>query len=399
MITIDDMAAQLAAVRPDARASYLARLEIAAADLTPDDDVDLSPAARLIRATDDGYRVVARSYANIDPVLTDWLWEERIPRSGLSLFVGTEGLGKTAIGVKFAADLTNGSLPGCFDGQPVNVAFLTPEDNAGATIRKRLDAAGADVSRVFDIQLKKDAQARGLSLPDDTARLVDALVHQDVRYVFIDPLASILDPKLNSWQDTAVRSALEPLVLAAEEHDITIVGTLHTNKKASTNARERGMGSAGWRQIARATFVVGLDPDDAAGAEGSGRCIGHDKHNLGPWTRTYRFALETVKVPVAGTMQDTVRAVLGEACDVTVSQMLAAEQGFEEPKADAKGKAEVWLTKQLADGTVASVALKAAADRDAISWRTVERAKADLGVKTTKTANGWVWSMPATLEP
>jgi hypothetical protein len=402
--TLDDVAAALAAVPPAERPAWVAKVELAAADLTPDDavnDADLTPAARIARASDDGYRIVSRSYADIAPVLTDWLWDGRIPRRALSLFVGTEGLGKTAMGIQFVARLTTGTLPGCFEGTPVNVALLTPEDDAAATIRTRLEAAGADLSRVFDYQLKNDEHAKGVSLPGDTAKLVDGFIRDDVRFAFVDPLASILDPSLNSWQDTDVRRALEPLVLACTEHDVTIVGTLHTNKKASTNARDRGMGSAGWRQIARASFWIGLDPDDPAGAEGSSRCIGHDKHNLGPWTRTHRFVLETVSVAVQGTRQDTVRAVLGDECDVTVPQMLAAEQGFEDPKAGAMGAAETWLTKQLADGPVAVTSLNAAADRDAVKWRTVERAKSDLGVKASKTGNGWVWTLKASggLEP
>lgn len=350
------------------------------------------------RPDDDGFRIFARSYAEIEPTLTDWVWEDRIPRGGLSLFVGTEGLGKTAVGLAFVADLTRGRLPGCFEGEPVNVAMLTPEDNAGATIRKRLDAANADVGRVYDFALRKDEHARGLSLPGDTHLLVNELRRLDVRFVFVDPMASILDPRINTWSDTDIRAALEPLVAACEEHDITVVGTLHTNKKASTNARERGMGSAGWRQLARATFVIGLDPDDPNGADGSARCIGHDKHNLGPWTRTFRFALETVGVPVAGTVQQVVRAVLGEACDVTTDQMLAAEQGFREPEATAEGSAKVWLTSQLEKGPVAMQNLRVAAERDGKAWRTVERAKKDLGVESKKTPNGWVWTMSGGLE-
>jgi hypothetical protein len=313
--------------------------------------------------------------------------------------MGTEGLGKTAIAIHFAAALTNGTLPGCFEGKPVNVAFLTPEDNAGATIRKRLDAAGADVSRVRDYQLRENDTADGISLPGDTQVLLDAFVDDEIRFAFVDPLVSILDPRLNSWQDTTVRTAFEQLIVGCEERDVTIVGTLHTNKKATTNARERAMGSAGWRIIARAMFIVGLDPEDPKGAEGSSRCIGHDKHNLGPWTRTFRFALETVKVAVQDTYQDTVRAVLGEACDVTVQQMLAAEQGFENPAAGAKGSAQLWLTAQLADGPVAAKALEAAAARDGYKWRTIERAKVELGIQSVREAAGWVWKSPDGLEP
>jgi len=70
------------------------------------------------------------------------------------------------------------------------------------------------------------------------------------------------------------------------EHAADLIpGTLHTNKTNSNDPRQRGVGSVGWRQVARA---VGLDPGDLTGDKGRTRCIAHDKHNLGPWTPTLR---------------------------------------------------------------------------------------------------------------
>lgn len=113
----------------------------------------------------DGFAAILTPYSAIDAKLTRWAWQDRIPMGALALLTGSEGLGKTALGLALVAQLTRGELPGDLHGTPVKVALLTPEDDAGATIRKRLDAAGADVSRVFDMQMKKDTTARGFCLP------------------------------------------------------------------------------------------------------------------------------------------------------------------------------------------------------------------------------------------
>jgi putative DNA primase/helicase len=336
---------------------------------------------------------VATCYAKIDPKLTEWAVARRIPRAALTLIVGTEGLGKTAYELDLAARATRGELTGVFRGQPVNVALLTPEDDPSRTVRPRLDAAGADAARVFDVKMRKDKFDAGVSLPDDTAAIAQTLIDHDIRIMFSDPLAAMLDPKRNSWKDTDVRSALEPLIAVCAEHDITWIGTLHTNKTNSTDARQRGMGTVGWRQIARASFLIGLDPDDPTGDQGSSRCIAHDKHNLGPWTPTQRFKLDSVDLRIDGVAQSMVRAVLGEECEVTKGEMLAAEQGFENLSDRKAEDALKWLRRQLEGGPRAVKAVGHAAEQAGHKWRTIERAKKELGVQSTQGPNGWTWEL------
>lgn len=318
----------------------------------------------------------------------------------LALLTGSEGLGKTALGLALVAQLTRGELPGDLHGTPVKVALLTPEDDAGATIRKRLDAAGADVTRVFDMQMKKDTTARGFCLPGDTDVIARALIESGARFVFADPLASMLDPSKNSWKDTDVRDALEPIIAVCAEHEITLLGSLHTNKSNSTDVRQRGMGSAGWRQVARAQLLVGLDPDDPEGAEGGARCVALTKHNLGRWQPTRRFELQTVPVKVEGREQDTVRAALGEECDVSPHAMLAAEAGHEDAGAGKVDDAARWLLGVLADGPVAMQAVKDAAEAEGYPLKTLRRAKEKVGAEAhkEKTPNGgWTWALPGGL--
>ena len=106
------------------------------------------------------FNVVLTPYSDIDAKLTKWVWAERVPLGALSLLVGTEGLGKTALGLALAAKLTKGTLPVEFEGQPLTVALATPEDDAGATVRKRLEAAGGDLTRVLDMRMHDASRRR-----------------------------------------------------------------------------------------------------------------------------------------------------------------------------------------------------------------------------------------------
>ncbi len=69
----------------------------------------------------------------------------------------------------------------------------------------------------------------------------------------------------------------------------------------------------------------------------------------------------------------------------------------EEPEErGAMGEAVRWLGELLKDGSVDSKEIFSDAKQAGIAWRTVERAKARLGVKATKAsyAGGWRWTLP-----
>ena len=73
-----------------------------------------------------------------------------------------------------------------------------------------------------------------------------------------------------------------------------------------------------------------------------------------------------------------------------------------EAKRHPKDEAAEWLSATLHDGPVASKELKERAEADGISWRTVERAKEELGVIATRQgepgkrgAGAWAWTLPA----
>ena len=62
---------------------------------------------------------------------------------------GEEGIGKTTLGVRLMADLTNGKLEGESMAVPRNVLVISPEDGIEDVMAPRFQVAGADRDRVF----------------------------------------------------------------------------------------------------------------------------------------------------------------------------------------------------------------------------------------------------------
>ena len=106
--------------------------------------------------------------SDIQPEEVQWLWYPYIPLGKLTVIQGDPGEGKTTFVLAVIAALTKGeALPEREPLDPVNILYQTAEDGLADTIRPRLDALGADGSRVLVI----DAFKRELSLCNAHARL------------------------------------------------------------------------------------------------------------------------------------------------------------------------------------------------------------------------------------
>ena len=110
-----------------------------------------------------------------------------------------------------------------------------------------------------------------------------------------------------------------------------------------------------------------------------------------------RFRLDTATVTVQDTKQGMVRAVMGDECDVTAGQMLAAEA---ELKTDEKpiDKAMKWLRGFLSEGPKAQTAVETSAENAGHSWRTIERASGPKEMAIVKKnmgpGRGYLWALP-----
>ncbi len=231
-----------------------------------------------------------------------WLWQDRIPLGALTLLGGREGLGKSVCAITLVALVTLGKLPGAHYGTPMGVLIVASEDSWAHTIVPRLMAAGADLTRVHRVNAD-DHDGTGLPvLPSDLDEVGRLARDADAAVLLLDPLASRLDPSLDTHKDAEVRRALEPLVAFADDNRIAVIGVIHVNKTQSTDPLTVLMGSRAFAAVARAVLFMAPDPDDL-----SIRLLGQPKNNLGR-TDLPTLALRIETATVAETEEGPVEA-------------------------------------------------------------------------------------------
>ena len=72
-------------------------------------------------------------------------------------------------------------------------------------------AAGADMDRVFRVEVEAHGESMRLTLPVDLGALAVVIRENDVAIVSMDPLMTLIGAKLDTYKAHEVRRALEPL--------------------------------------------------------------------------------------------------------------------------------------------------------------------------------------------
>ncbi len=345
------------------------------------------------RPAEPGHPAKLICFSEIQPKQLRWVWLNRIPAGKLSLIVGDPDKGKSLITLDMAARISTGRpFP---DGAPCergSAIILSAEDDAEDTIRPRLEAAEADLSRVHWFEAVRVPQRDGkqsertFSLESDINTLHDAIKqHPDVRVIFIDPISAYLGGT-ESQKNAEVRGLLGPLKGFTASTGVTVVGVTHF-RKSSGPAIHRSIDSIAFAAAARAVWGVAADPEDT-----EKRIMLRIKGNLSldPGGLAYRIKVDSGLPRIAWEPG----AVNLQADDV---------MGGLESREDTSERQEAaqWLREFLADGPKPVREVQKQADKAGFSWATVRRAKATMGLckKQTGFHGGWQWSLSEADEP
>src|SRR5215469_14128925 len=226
------------------------------------------------------------SLATVTPERVEWLWTRRIPIGKLTILDGDPGLGKTALTLDLAARVSRGlPLPDDPDApwNAAGVVLVNAEDGLGDTIRPRLDAAGADCSRILAFDW-----AHIPVLPDHLSTLRAAITDCAAALVIIDPVMAVLAASIDAYRDHDVRRFVNPLIQLAEDAAVAILLVRHLTKQPGPKALYRGSGSIAFTAAARSTLLVASDPDDPD----SSRILAPIKNNLSAHAAPLRFGFD-----------------------------------------------------------------------------------------------------------
>ena len=301
----------------------------------------------------------------------------------LTVLAGDPGLGKSLLTIHLAARLSRGELA----GQPGNVLMLTAEDPLAQVVRPRLEAAGADISRVHFGSMSRDGIDTPILLPDDIAALGALVEQKKARLVVIDPLMAHLAGGIDSWKDQKVRQALAPLHQMSEQRATAVLVVAHLNKGQGSDPLQRLGGSIGIPAAARSVLLLGRDPDDP---DGSRRILAHVKNNLAAPVASLAFTLESVQLAESGI--ETVRIVEAGPSSYHAVDLLSFERTDRGSKLT---EAIALLEERLGTGPKLASELLEAGKELGISESTLKRAKNQLGVESEKAGfgAGWLWRL------
>jgi AAA domain-containing protein len=314
-----------------------------------------------------------------------WLWPGRIPLGKVTMLDGDPGLGKSTLALDVAARVTTARrFPDGAPGVAGGVVLLTAEDGLADTVRPRLDAMAGDPSRVVALTAvaDEDGQINPITLPDHIPALRTAIEQVRARLVIIDPYVAYLASYVNSRIDHDIRRTLAPLTGLAEETGAALLLIRHLNKASGGPALYRGGGSIGLIAAVRSGLLVAEDPDDP-----TRRVLAVVKANLAPRAPSLAYRLESATIGVA-------RIVWAGESPHSATALLAVPENTTDRSAldDAKR----WLADFLADGAKQPAQVFAVSRKAGHASRTIERAKAQLGVRSEKRgpSGSWIWSLP-----
>lgn len=344
-------------------------------------------------------RLTAADQIDIAPVV--WVWEEagegRIPSGSMSIAAGREGTGKSSFGLWMAAHITRGTLPGSFHGTPRRVFYVAVEDSWKYTLGPRLIAAGADRSMVYrcDVTTDEDAELT-LRLPSDNSMLENAIREYDVGLVVVDPLLSVIGESIDTHRSRDVRTALDPLAQMADRTGAVLLGIAHFNKGNGTDVSNLITGSGAFKDVPRSVF--GFARDEAA--EAGGRIMTQSKNSLGrDDLPSLSYRIENVEIATSKGVANTGRFEFTGESERSVSDVLRdANSATPGVDADDLTAAEEWLEDYLTqEGPTPSKGVKAAAAKERIGDRTLQRAKKKLGVldRSTGFPRTTTWYLPS----
>jgi len=329
----------------------------------------------------------------------DWLWKNRLP-AGCGLVVsGAPGTNKSMLSLSLIACVANGwDWP---DGEkntmgPREVLIAATEDNLETTIKPRLMAMGADMSKitaiknVFDVGADGKRKSRELNLDGDTMRLYLMLkANPNILMVVLDPLTGFFGD-VDGNDNKKIRPMMQRIAKVCRLTGVAFVLLIHENKRADANAVDRILGAGAVAQVVRAGIRVSKDPKNKP----DGRLMANIKSSLSRDNGGMRFKVASKNVTAwDGTVLEDIGYIeWGEkhtmsADDVIVEEAAAKREGAEETKL---GQAVAIFEETLKGGRRLQRDVHKLLDEAGISDATKRRAKSKLGVVSSKSAP-WYW--------
>ena len=346
-------------------------------------------------------RLTDLSKIEIKPI--DWLWSEKVPLGDITLLAGLPKQGKSMMTVYMASIISRGWT--WYDGSPCeqgSVLLFAGED-CPEEYARRLKGNGADLTKIRILDgaelIDESGKSVEVGITLKSLDVIEAAIIQTEKETGLPVRMLVIDPISNFWgrvrehNNAEVRSALHPLQQFFQKQKIAPILIQHLRKSGDSLAMLRITGSGGITGIARNVWAVYTHPEDIAVKESEKRrCFVYVASNVpaDPTGLLFKIAQPDGRVEIVGTTTMT-------ANDIEATQQ-AGQRGR---PPDKLAEAKEWLRAILVDGGRPSTEVYRAAKAAGIKGRTLEMAKAELGIESDRVGSGKgshsTWKLPSKL--
>jgi len=337
--------------------------------------------------------------SDVEEETQTWFWPGYLPDGSIAMFDGDPGVGKSVVTCDWTARASRG-LP--MYGQdahnePRTVLMVSGEDHLRKTMKPRLRAAGADMTKVASMALRKNAQGEPVpfSVPEDMDHLRAAMRESGSTFVVIDPVSSFISERINSHNDASIRKALLPLTMLAQDTNSVFVLVRHLIKDDRvTKALYRGGGSIGFSGNARSVLIMAEHPEHRGKRDLF--VLAQTKANLAK-----QGDAPSITVQIGSWEQDDKIAVLNYLghCEYTADDLLARPDSRKD--APVLEEAKALMKELLEEGPRSADEVFDILSKAGIKEKTARRAKEALAIKsvrvrdkTTGKTEQWMWDLP-----
>ena len=353
-------------------------------------------------------KVELLSAKDIVPEAIEWIWPDYLAKGKLHIIAGKPASGKTTLAIEFAAIISRGGeFPDGSIAQARNVLIWSSEDAVSDTLVPRLTLAKADMSKVFFVGGKEDANGKK---PFDPSKDMEDLEkaatnYGDVELLILDPIVMVV--KGDGHNNTDTRKSLQPVVDLADRIGCAVLGITHFTKGTIGNDPvERITGSIAFGAVTRMAFIA--TKSELIEGESSKRLFTRAKSSFGPDGGGFYYDIQSDNLESHPDITTSKIVWKGKALGTARQLLDGAERISSGTNNNAISSAIFFLKTELENGPIPAKEMLERAKDAGISTSTLNRAKAKIGILSKKNSStvgndstNWVWQLPkkAVIDP